>query len=691
MRASIKHAYFPHVDGLRAIAVLAVVFYHLHSAWVPGGFAGVDIFFVISGFIVSASVSTLKRSPIWNFLPFFYARRIQRIAPALIVCLLTTNFIAALLIPMSWLSSTNQQTSIYAFFGLSNLILARTNNDYFSPVGEFNPYMHTWSLSIEEQFYFAFPLMFFAWTFAGKWRNFTVALFATTLVASLGYSAWMGNTDKITAFYMITSRFWQLAVGVLLFQTMNLLGRRFDVADQTSPRWYTCGAMASIALIAYSFAASRPDRLPFPGALPAVVGATGLLFFLHGKSHTNPVMWALGSRSILFIGRISYSLYLWHWPIFVMFRWTIGLDRDSYRLAALAIALVLSALSYYFVEKPFRNLKFLSSMARPAVVMIGFAFIGMCAWFGMLVNEAQPRISLSTVTRHANDWYPYGADTDPAYAGCTIGTENTPLGMSFSTTFTRQNCTSEAEAPRVYAIGDSHSMAYVGMYKEYVMRTGSSLTSYVNGGCPFISLQPGREASELCRANSSAAVNDMLGRLKPGDVVFLPSLRMPRFVDQYFIFPEKETMDQIFGNSAIKARAEAIIEGKKVLERLSEKGAVVVIEAPKPLFKAPLYRCAESYNRSLPICRPGTEMKRSALLELRKPIIDSLQRLAAAVPNTLVWDPFPLLCPPALQCSGYSSGHPLFFDSDHISGYGARLVYPAFEAFIKNASNAATQ
>ncbi|MEW9586306.1 acyltransferase family protein [Paraburkholderia sp. DGU8] len=692
MQTRTQHAYFPHVDGLRAVAVLAVVFYHLHSAWAPGGFAGVDIFFVISGFIVSASVSTLDRSPIWKFLPFFYARRIQRIAPALMVCLLATNLAAALLIPMSWLSGANQQTGIYAFFGLSNLILARTNNDYFSPVAEFNPYMHTWSLSVEEQFYFAFPFMFFAWTFAGKWRRFTVVLFGAVLLASLGYSAWMGNTDKTTAFYMITSRFWQLAAGVLLFQAMNLTGRRFDVADQPSPRWHTWGAMASIGLIAFSFAQSRPDRFPFPGALPAVAGAMGLLFFLHGKSRTNPIMRVLAARPVLFIGRISYSLYLWHWPVFVIFRWTIGLDRGSYRMGALAIAFVLAVLSYYFVEKPFRNLKSVRMVPRTAVVTTGFALIGMCAWFATQINAAQPKISLSTVVQHASDWYPDGGvDIDPSHSGCSIRTGNAPVGTSNAITFSRQNCGPATGTPRIYAIGDSHSTAYVGMYKEYVMRTGASVTVYVNGGCPFMSLQPWRETSEPCRTNSSAAVTDMLARIEPGDVVFLPSLRMPRFVDQYYVFPENEALDLIFGDAAIKARAQAVIDGEKVLKRLSGQGAVIVIEAPKPIFKAPMYRCAEPYNRSLPICRSGTAMSRPELASLRKPIVDSLQQLAAAVPNTRVWDPFPILCPPATQCSGYSSGHPLFFDSDHISGYGARLVYPAFEAFVRNAAATATQ
>lgn len=145
--------YIPAIDGIRAIAVLAVMVYHLNASWLPGGFAGVDVFFVISGYVVARSLAGRTNEPFGRFLLGFYSRRIRRIVPALLVCLLATTMLTILFIPESWLSSTTSQVGLYAFFGLSNFALVWFQDDYFSPRAEFNPFVHTWSLGVEEQFY----------------------------------------------------------------------------------------------------------------------------------------------------------------------------------------------------------------------------------------------------------------------------------------------------------------------------------------------------------------------------------------------------------------------------------------------------------------------------------------------------------------------------------------------------------
>ena len=175
--AAARSDYLPYIDGLRAVAVLAVVLYHLNAAWLPGGFTGVDIFFVISGFVVSASVDRFGRTGAGESLLRFYARRLRRIAPALIVCLLVTCVASGLFIPQAWLSDTSRETGRMAFFGLSNWVLAGTGNDYFSPKVEFNPFTHTWSLGVEEQFYLVFPFLFLAWTRGGRGRSGFAAAF----------------------------------------------------------------------------------------------------------------------------------------------------------------------------------------------------------------------------------------------------------------------------------------------------------------------------------------------------------------------------------------------------------------------------------------------------------------------------------------------------------------------------------
>jgi peptidoglycan/LPS O-acetylase OafA/YrhL len=678
-----KSAYFPHVDGLRAIAVVAVVLYHLNNRWLPGGFAGVDVFFVISGFIVSASVGSLDRVGLLKFIPFFYARRLQRIGPALAVFLLVSSLVAALIIPAAWLSQSNQKTGLYAFFGLSNLILARTNNDYFSPIADFNPFTHTWSLGVEEQFYFVFPILFFAWTFRGRWRWLTVGTFALGVVASLAYSAWLGHTDKTYAYYMATSRFWQLGAGVLLYQLMTLSGRRFDVPNQPSPKWFTVGAFLSLVVLGYAFVVSKPDSFPFPGAIPAVVGAVGLLGFLHGKDRKNPIMLVLASRPVLFVGRISYSLYLWHWPVFVFFRWTVGMDTPAFQAAATLLAFGLAVGSYYFVETPFRHLRALRAAPRIAVVVYGLAAMGTAAWAAQKINNVQPRISLTTVARHAKDWYPEDTNmTDAAYPGCTVGVGIASVGNGFATTFSRSNCGDTVTAPRIFAIGDSHAVDHELMFKKYALATGAPVMLYNNGGCPFMSLQPWREDDPACRANAAAALADMLPKLRPGDVVFLPSLRLPRYADQWVRFPDAQVKDAVFSDWAVKERDTATQAAADVLREFAARRTHVVIEAPPPVFKSPPFRCAEGYERTNPICRDGTMVDREELEQLRKPAMDALDKLATTIPDVSLWDPFAILCPTGPNCSAFLDGRPLFFDGDHISGYGNRLLFPSFMALV---------
>ncbi|CAK0780560.1 exopolysaccharide production protein ExoZ [Gammaproteobacteria bacterium] len=685
----LKVAYFPHVDGLRAIAILSVLLYHLNAAWLPGGFSGVDIFFVISGFIVSASVSSLDQVGLLKFMPFFYARRFQRIVPALIVCLLVTSLATAILIPPVWLSSANQDTGLYAFFGLSNFILAKNANDYFSPIAEFNPYTQTWSLGVEEQFYVVFPLLFFAWSFR-RWRPTTVGLFVLMLMASLGYSAWLAHTDKTFAFYMITSRFWQLAAGVLLFQFMTQSGRRFDVAEQPTPGWFRVGALFSLLLIGYGLAVSKPETFPFPGAIPTVLGTLGLLGFLHGQGAGNPIMRFIASRPLLFIGRISYSLYLWHWPVLVLFRWTVGIDAPLHRLAAMALVFALATASYYGVEMPLRYLPALRRAPRYAVVAMGLTATGLSAWLATQINQAQASISISTITRNTRDWYPNGFDPGTAYPGCTLETTTRPVGKSYSLTYTRKHCDPPLPAAaRVFAMGDSHAMNYEGLYKEYVMETGAPVTLYNNGGCPFISLMLGREGGAGCPENTQAALEDMLGKLGAGDVVLLPSLRVPRFVDPWIRYPYQQQLEQIFSVGAAQARAQAVTAAEPILRQLHAKGAQVVLEAPKPVFRSPTFRCAETYHRTNPICGEGTDINRAEMEQLREPVLKAFKQLANAVPGVGIWDPLPVLCPPGLSCSAFSpEGRPLFFDGDHLSGYGNHVLLPSFRAFVSSTRKA---
>jgi len=675
-----RNAYLPYIDGLRAVAVLAVVIYHLHAGWLPGGFAGVDVFFVISGFIVSASVGNLDRMGLHRFLPFFYARRILRIVPALLVMLIVTTYLSALLIPEAWLSQTNQKTGLYAFFGLSNLVLAGSNNDYFSPLVDFNPFTHTWSLGVEEQFYLVFPLLFFAWSYGPRLRKFTAGVYACAFVASLVMAILLGLTNKTSAYYLITSRFWQLAAGILLYQAMALSGRRFDIADQPSPRWWSGAAWVAALVLIYGLVTSQPAQFPFPGAIPVVIGALGLLGLLHGKTVSHPLVRVLTWRPVLYLGRMSYSLYLWHWPIDVLFRWTVGIDAPWQQFLALALSLGFAALSYRYVETPVRQFRSFKAMPRMAVVAIGLLVIGGTAWGASRINDAQPHISRTRVARDANDWYPNAPDTNASQPGCAVATGGGVLDHGNYITYSRVGCPGAATAPDVFAIGDSHALAFVGLYKRYTIQTAAHVSLYTNGGCPFLNLKPGESAD--CKANATSALNDMLTKVKPGDVLFLPSLRMPRFADQYVRYPDSLVQDQLFSAQAVAARAAAVVIGKDIVDEFTARGVRVVLEAPLPIFKSPTFRCAEHYNSSNPICHDGHTVARDELKRLREPVVNSLDEIASRSPGASVWDPFLVLCPHP-TCSALDGKLPLFFDADHISGYGSGLLVPSFTRFVR--------
>jgi peptidoglycan/LPS O-acetylase OafA/YrhL len=164
--------YIPELDGLRAVAILAVLLFHLNIfPFLQGGFTGVDIFFVISGYVISRSLYNKTDGPFHKYLGGFYKRRMLRIVPALFTCLLITHFVSVLFIPSAWRSDLIHDTGLSAFFGFSNFALVFRNDGYFSPHAEFNVFLHTWSLGVEEQFYLFFPIVFFLWLKFRKRKN----------------------------------------------------------------------------------------------------------------------------------------------------------------------------------------------------------------------------------------------------------------------------------------------------------------------------------------------------------------------------------------------------------------------------------------------------------------------------------------------------------------------------------------
>jgi hypothetical protein len=217
------------------------------------------------------------------------------------------------------------------------------------------------------------------------------------------------------------------------------------------------------------------------------------------------------------------------------------------------------------------------------------------------------------------------------------------------------------------------------MLKGFVLRTGATVYVYGTGGCSFIGLL--QAPSPSCAAFQQAAVADMLVKMRPGDTVFLPSLRIPRIVDQFVVYGQASAVNEMFAPAAGVARQAGMAAALPVLKAFIAKGANVVFEAPTPEFKSPAFRCADWFDRANPICAGGSTIERTTITALRAPVMLAFANLAQEAPGVRVWDPLPVLCPSNI-CSNEKDGHPLFFDGDHLSGYGDALLLPDFEAFV---------
>lgn len=657
---------------------MSVIAYHLNAAWLPGGFTGVDVFFVISGFVVSSSVSGLQRMNVPNFMLYFYARRLVRITPALIVCLLATSLASALFVPDAWLSHSNQDTGLFAYLGLSNFVLAKNVGNYFSPSAESNPFTHTWSLAVEEQFYVAFPPLFVAWLFAK--RHISIAFFATCAGISFFTAVWLAHTDEAQAFYMIWGRFWELGAGVLLFQSMAASAHPFNKPSPYRPS-LALGAILSAIVLATGFVLARPESAPFPACILPVLGTVGLLGCIHGRDG-GIVHRLLNLRLLRFIGKISYSLYLWHWPVFVLFRWTVGLESILCRLAALCLAVILSIASFYFVETPPRRVA--RRFHRAIVILSGLLLVGSGYWISSQIATHQPTISLSTVARHADMWYPGSVSAQSTHPSCRNETQARDVSGGALWVYSRTGCSDLNVFPhRVFVIGDSHAMVYLPMFSQFVMNTGATVYAYSNGGCAFINLLPrSNDAPDQCDGYGAAAVADILPLIRPGDVVFLPSLRLPHLADQFAIHDKDEALATILSPQAAAGRVDGEARAIPILREMSNRGARIVFEGPTPVLQAAPFRCSDWFNRENPVCKNSAAIARSFIDKLRAPVLKSYANIANEVPNVTVWDPVPMLCTASI-CPSQISGSPLYFDGDHLSGYASKYLLRSFSDFIE--------
>lgn len=361
-------AYRSDIDGLRAIAVGLVVFFHAHLAGCTGGYIGVDVFFVISGFLITGIISSDLEKDRFSFLNF-YERRIRRIFPVLflVLCLVCIG---------SFVLMVPEQFPYFArgvfgsgLFG-TNYIVFRSAQDYFAPNSSENPLLHLWSLSIEEQFYLFYPaLLVILWSRSRRYLIKALCLIAT---ASLVAAEWKSRQYLPAAFYLAQYRIWELLLGGILSQ---LPQRKLDKASGNAT------ALSGLALVlGAGFLYNEKTRFPALAALPPVVGT---MLLLYAGSSMTLVSRLLTTKPAVWLGKRSYGLYLWHWPVFALTGMVYpGELRLHHRLILVAVSLVLAESSYRWIELPFGNKGL--SLSRRTVFATAFSLIAVSVTFGAL-------------------------------------------------------------------------------------------------------------------------------------------------------------------------------------------------------------------------------------------------------------------------------------------------------------------
>ena len=637
------------IDGLRAIAVLAVVLFHFGVPGVTGGFVGVDVFFVISGFLITSIIWRERQAGRFSFVDF-WARRARRILPALFVMMATTLVVGWFLLAPKDYEALGRSAHYQATFS-SNLLFARQHG-YFDAASDIKPLLHTWSLAVEEQFYIVFPLLLTL--LSSRLKHWRLALFCVLLV-SFGMSVWAVTHQPQKAFYLLHLRAWELLAGAML----AVLPTRDWRASPALAQGVSLVSIGLILVAVFGF----DQHTPFPGAaaLLPVLGVVGLIW-ANGQQHT----WVgrlMSSRVMVGVGLISYSWYLWHWPVFVYANYAAVDGLGTLELAGLMLlSLVLGYLSWRFVEAPFREKRLLAG--RKAILAAGAVGILCLGFTGLALREAKGvpwRLSDQALRyAQAKTWSPVlmacmaDKDTPDERLFCHFG----PKGRSVS----------------ALVWGDSHATALIPALEDGANRHAISLVQASFAGCMPLD---GLENIARC-AHFNQRVEKALAEQSFSDVVL--AARWSLYLYGQMSGDKEHALKDPRTGEYVRAVAEQrFAEGLRArINGLRAAGHRVWLVKEVPLQEIIVpYRLSRLAMMHRPVDREGLPVEEHVA---RQAFITRLfDELAAADSGVAVLDPAPLLCGADGLCRVELNGRALYTDDNHLSEVGARHI----EAFLE--------
>jgi peptidoglycan/LPS O-acetylase OafA/YrhL len=648
------------IDGLRAIAVLSVVLYHAGVGVLKGGFVGVDIFFVISGFLISGIIFHELEAGTFS-IGRFYERRIRRIQPALMAMVVFTILLCAVIfVPVDFKQLAQ---SVGATVVFSSNIYFYLKSGYFDPLAETKPLLHTWSLAVEEQYYLFFPvLVVLLWRYA---RRHLISVLTGLAVVSFVFSIWQARAASNAAFYLPFDRIWELLIGALLAAGV--------VPPLRTPALRTLvGFIGLGAMMAAIFMFSPHDVFPGERALLPCLGAALLIYAGQGTAPGANAL--LSTWPMVFTGKISYSLYLWHWPIIVVAQYMLFRKLNGWEIVLyMVVVYCLAWASWKWVEQPWRDARTLGLSRRQvfgmtaAVTTVGVVFAIAIHVSGGIPGRFSPEAQAYAAT---------ALDTNPARAACDSPSRSRLDGDDV--------CSLGApEAPLSFAlIGDSFGDALAPGFDQAAKDAGKRGLVLTHSGCfPLAGVQQTDNIS--CNGVMNATLGLMVRHPEIKDVVIVArwtsaflGTRFGQFEQSGWFLKDDDTKSLSYE------------ENRNVFERgllrtlhvLDGRRITIIAFIPEQRYDIPRAMAMHSKFGSPPLVEVTTTEHDRRQLDMRA----AFKRLMQSSPTPFsIIDVGDELCDQT-SCAVARDGTVLYADDNHLSRSGALLLRPLWREAIDN-------
>lgn len=629
-------SYRSDIDGLRAVAILSVIIYHAFPEFIPGGFIGVDVFFVISGFLISSIIFKNLRTNSFSYLDF-YIRRVKRIFPALIFVLNIIIVIGYFILLPDEFESLGKHIIAGTTF-ISNIILWK-EVDYFNTAAELKPFLHLWSLAIEEQYYIIWPILVtLIWN---RTRSLLIATMITIFLSSFMINVYAINVRPEATFYLPITRFWELTMGGLLaFISLRGIGNFNEKLVKN------IFSLLGLCLLIIGFSLIDTEKR-FPGYWALLPTLGTFLIILAGKeSWVNSKI--LSNKIMVFIGLISYPLYLWHWPLLAYAK-IVDLTDFYHKVAILCVSFMLAYFTYVVIEKPVR-IGFRNVTATLASLMLSITALGVLIYSGFIQSfhstEETKRIS------HAS--------TEWDYPGNMI-----PFDFNNRVFYRINNKLIDTNPDEVIFFGDSNMQMYYPNIDELSYKSKKSIIFATQGGCP-----PIPDVHEDLHKECNGFVEDVMTYASKPTVktIVISSQWYGYFDDNSKYYIKNKDFHNYFFLSEINGKDYAFESLKKLLIRLHEMGKTTYLLTNIPIGDS--LNPKNMINRSLANKLPFFSVNYGSIsiksLEQYQYIDTALIEIAHATKSIII-DPKIFLCEHNECQSITKTGELMYKDSAHLS------------------------